>query len=311
MNNFQNRNIGSFEELNGYKSFNRRDKIKSLYLGGNNIKSFEGVMAYPGLEYLDLRDNNFDSLVIKGTLPPNLHSLLLHGNNIKSFFGNLPDSIKELYLSDNKIKSFECIKDLPRSIVFLDLRGNPFGSYFGLHTLNPSVRIVLDYDKEIFLKSYPFVKEEHASNLEAAIIHLNDFFDYLGVRIRELGAPFISQEEFEDKEKEINTAEDYFNGYSDEVPFDLYEDFIENNNFHRQIKNGMKSGIIAGPEEIALTQDIIDKESSVEEEYKDEDELGEDSDNENFKEFDSGDESDGNYKSYEEEITNEWNEEWD
>ena len=96
--NFDDDEISSFLEVEG------KQKVRSLFLGGNKIRTIELIVNFTALETLDLKNNKISSL------PPSLAKL---------------QSLERLYLQNNKLKT---VPDEYASMAALNqicLDGNP------------------------------------------------------------------------------------------------------------------------------------------------------------------------------------------
>ncbi|XP_008318924.1 extracellular matrix protein 2 isoform X4 [Cynoglossus semilaevis] len=105
-------------------------ELTSLSLEGNNISSipagaFNGI---PNLEWINLKKNkltsaSIDPMVFKGL--KKLRRLYLDGNLLEYLPSNLPPTLQELKISENKLRRIDenSFKDLS-SLVILELEGN-------------------------------------------------------------------------------------------------------------------------------------------------------------------------------------------
>ncbi|XP_035518279.1 extracellular matrix protein 2 [Morone saxatilis] len=105
-------------------------ELKSLSLEGNNISSIpaEAFNGIPNLEWINLKKNKFtsagiDAKAFKGLKM--LRRLYLDGNLLETIPSDLPPTLQELKISENRLReihenSFEGM----RSLVILELEGN-------------------------------------------------------------------------------------------------------------------------------------------------------------------------------------------
>ncbi|KAI4826516.1 hypothetical protein KUCAC02_029962 [Chaenocephalus aceratus] len=105
-------------------------ELKSLSLEGNNIPSIpaEAFNGIPNLEWINLKTNkltsdSIDPKAFKGLKM--LRRLYLDGNLLESVPANLPPTLQELKISENKLRGIQenSLEDLS-SLVTLELEGN-------------------------------------------------------------------------------------------------------------------------------------------------------------------------------------------
>ncbi|XP_076012949.1 extracellular matrix protein 2 [Genypterus blacodes] len=104
-------------------------KLKSLNLEGNNISSIpaEAFNGIPNLEWINLKKNKLTSTGIAKTFGglKMLRRLYLDGNLLETVPSDLPSTLQELKISENRIRGINksSFQDL-KSLMILELEGN-------------------------------------------------------------------------------------------------------------------------------------------------------------------------------------------
>uniref|UniRef100_A0A8D0A517 Extracellular matrix protein 2 n=1 Tax=Sander lucioperca TaxID=283035 RepID=A0A8D0A517_SANLU len=102
-------------------------ELRSLSLEGNNISSIpaEAFNGIPNLEWIDLKKNKITSAGIDAKGLKMLRRLYLDGNLLEDVPANLPPTLQELKISENRLRGINkhSFQDLS-SLVILELEGN-------------------------------------------------------------------------------------------------------------------------------------------------------------------------------------------
>lgn len=143
-----------------------KSKSKSLILNKRDLKKFSAFAnSNPDVEYLYLRDNEFDVFDPYISLD-RLKVLDLSINNLSGAvsFLQLTPSLRHLYLTGNRISTLEGLSNLP-NLETLCLSENEITSFEGLQNLDNLRVLSLNYNSIQNFRMFPFLPSLYALNL--------------------------------------------------------------------------------------------------------------------------------------------------
>lgn len=183
------------------------DDILELNLQNQKLKEFNLTQKFPKLLSLNLNNNKITEIFIDGNNFPNLSSLYIMNNQIKTFKTQNLNNLRVLYISENNLTSFENPSD---KLIELYISNNKLTSFNDIN-FKYLTRLNIAHNKisSLNLKNFPYLTELDISFNKIKIINF-ELINLFNLYKFDCRRDIFQNEDYFEKQKILKRRRIYF-----------------------------------------------------------------------------------------------------